>query len=1266
MAFIHLHVHTQYSILDGLSAIPKLFDRAEELGQPAIAITDHGNMYGVKEFFKFAAKHPKVKPIIGCEIYVTRGYDHNLHDKEHDKYYHLILLAKNYNGYKNLMKIVSESHINGMYYKPRVSHEIIEKYSKDLICSSACFAGEVARNIYAGDFDAAEKAIMWHKRVFGDDYYLEVMLHRTEIPGLSQELAEKQTVVNSGIFELAERTGVKVIATNDVHFVRKEDGPVHDRLICLTTNAYIDDPGRLRYTQQEYLKSEEEMRDLFPGHPEVIDNTMEIYSKVESYKIDRGHVLPKFEIDPGFLAEIDFYLDKYKEVIDCGRCDKDGNERGEEFCKSVAFLCHLTYEGARKRYGESLSDEQAERIDFELKTICRMGFPDYFLIVQDYIKACRDRGTMVGPGRGSAAGSVVAYCLKITNLDPIKYDLLFERFLNPDRISMPDIDVDFEDLTLAHKYVEKKYHPDHVSRVITFGTMAAKSAIKDVARISHVSVEESNRLTKMVPDHLSEKVEKEYPFNPKLDELKPGFKQIEKEVEEDDPDNPGQKITVRKTFQKGLEDTDVKINLKNCYRLVPEFREELENGTDLNKEVLKYAKELEGSIRQVGQHACATIIGRGNLTDYIPICLSKDKETGDDVWTSQYDGHYIEDVGMLKMDFLGLNTLSIIHRCLDAIKSRFGIDIDIEAIPIDDPETYALYGRGDTTSVFQFESPGMKNWLQRLHPERFEDLIAMNALYRPGPMDYIPDFVARKLGQQKIEYDLPDMEEYLAETYGITVYQEQVMLLSRKLASFTKGEADKLRKAMGKKQIAVMQELKEKFMKNGMANGHPEKVLDKIWKDWEKFAQYAFNKSHATCYAWVSYQTGWLKAHYPSEFQAANLSCNLSNGEEIKKIMEDCRKSKIRVLNPDINESGRDFTVNKNGDIHFGLSGIKGFGDNIVGAILAEREKGRFADLYDFVERMAKTEVGMSRKALECLAYAGAFDSVVPCRGIFEMPGRDGNIFLEALARYSDLYKQDSVDTGMSLFGEVDELRPSRPEMPECKDTGISLEALHREKELVTMYLSAHPLDRFSFELQTFTNTQVAEISEKVAACNETQKEIQSVLVGGFITEVTPKMSRNGRPWCSVAIEDFSGKYEMSFFGKDYENNKTFLQKGEFVYIEGSIEPRFFVKPEERGKTKVEFSFKLKRISLLGNLSQTMIKTLQLHINAGDLTPELHEKLIKLFKKHKGTTTVSLIVFDTNTRYKAEFLVRKFHVAVSTELIDDISALGIKATIERK
>ena len=944
MPFVHLHVHTQYSILDGFSDMGKLFKRAVELEMPAIAITDHGNMYGVKEFFKVAGKHKnedgsyKVKPIVGCEIYVTRHYDHKLKDANHRAYYHLILLAKNPTGYRNLMKIVSIGHIEGSYYgKPRVTHEIVEKYHEGLICCSACLAGEIPRALVSGDWDGACKAVEWHKGVFGDDYYLEVQLHKTEVPGQSLDVYEHQKVSNEGIFRLAEQYGIKVVATNDAHFVRKEDGPAHDRLICLTTNAMVDDPNRLRYTQQEYLKSEEEMAALFPDHPEVLANTLEVADKVEVYSIDRDHVLPKFKIDPAFLADIDTYLEKYKDVIDEGRCDKKGNYRGDDFCKSVAYLCHLCYKGAHERYGESLTDEQKERLDFELKTICRMGFPDYFLIVQDYIAASRAMGSLVGPGRGSAAGSVVAYCLRITNLDPIKYNLLFERFLNPDRISMPDIDVDFEDLTKAHEYVEKTYGADHVSRVITFGTMAAKSAIKDVARISNVSIDESNRLSKMVPDRLSERVEKEYPFNPKFDDLKPGFKKIERDG---------------KIFQKGMEEVDVKVNLNNCFRLVPEFRNELENGPEINREVLEYARQMEGCIRQTGQHACATIIGPAKLTDYIPICLSKDKETGLDVWTSQYDGHYIEDVGMLKMDFLGLNTLSIIHTCLDTIKQRHGDDIDIEAIPIDDKLTYELYGRGDTMSVFQFESEGMKNWLQKLHPERFEDLIAMNALYRPGPMDYIPDFVDRKLGLKPIEYDLPEMEEYLAETYGVTVYQEQVMLLSRKLASFTKGEADKLRKAMGKKQIAVMMELKDKFMKQGVENGHPEKILDKIWKDWEKFAQYAFNKSHATCYAWVSYQTGWLKAHYPAEFQAANLSCNLSKGDEIKKIMADCKAHKIKVLNPDVNESLAHFTVNKAGSIRFGLAGIKGFGSNIVDMIIKEREEnGLFEDVFDFMER---------------------------------------------------------------------------------------------------------------------------------------------------------------------------------------------------------------------------------------------------------------------------------------------------------------------------
>ena len=1249
MAFVHLHVHTQYSILDGQSSIENLFNRAEELGMPGLAITDHGNMYGVKEFFKYAKKHPNVKPIIGCEIYVSKG-DHRVKEKG---YYHLILLAKNYNGYKNLVKIVSTGHIEGFYNRPRVSHEIIEKYHEDLICSSACMAGEVPRAILAGDMGKVDEIIEWHKNVFGEDYYLEVMLHKTEVPGLSQEVYDNQMIYNKVIFEMAEKHHVKVLATNDVHFVRKEDGPVHDRLICLTTNSFVDDPDRMRYTQQEFLKSEEEMLALFPDHPEALSNTLEVLNKVESYSIDSDPILPVFEIDPAFMADIDAQMEKYKDVIDAGRCDKKGNYRGDGFCHSVAYLCHLTYEGAHMRYGETLTDEQAERIDFELKTISRMGFPDYFLIVQDYIAASRAMGSMVGPGRGSAAGSVVAYCLKITNLDPIRYQLLFERFLNPDRISMPDIDVDFEDLTKAHTYVEEKYGADHVSRVITFGTMAAKSAIKDVARISHLSIDESNRLTKMVPDRLSEKKEKEYPFNPKLDELKPGFKVVEKEVEEE---HDGEKVLVKKTFQRGMEDVDVKINLKNCYRLVPEFIEELKNGPEINKEVLKYAQALEGSVRQVGVHACATIIGRGDLTNFLPMCLSTDKETGEKVRTSQYDGHYIEDVGMLKMDFLGLITLQIIHNCLDLIKERFGEDIDIEAIPIDDKPTYELYGRGDTVSVFQFESEGMQSWLQKLHPDRFEDLIAMNALYRPGPLDYIPNFVNRKLGVEAIEYDLPEMEEYLADTYGVTVYQEQVMLLSQKLAGFTKGEADKLRKAMGKKQIDILNSLKDKFMTGGIAKGHPEKVLDKIWKDWEKFAQYAFNKSHATCYAWVSYQTGWLKTHYPSEFFASCLT-SAKSMDEIKKIMDDCRSHGIKILNPDVNESGAHFSVNKEGNVRFALSGIKGFGGNIVDAILKDREEnGWYSDIYDFVERMSGT---VNRKAFEALLYAGAFDSLGIQRPQFEQSGRSGLPFIDEIVRYGELYRNDTVDAAASLFGDIEEMKPERPAIPDLNPDFEVLPLLQKEKDLVGMYLSSHPLERFNFELKTFTNCGMAGLQDLITEC-ENEKKTAKVSVAGLVTSYKQQLTKKGTPYSRTVLEDYSGSYELALFGRDHENYFQYMQPHEALYLEGVVEEKFFLKPEERAQGKTSpYVFKVRKIMMLGNVTSEYLKSFSISIDTPMLTPAFREDLLRVVKKHRGGTPLEMFLFDPKTRYRIQFKSNKFQVSVSSDLITDLHRIGV-------
>ena len=1206
MSFVHLHVHTQYSILDGQSSIENLFNRAEELGMPALAITDHGNMYGVKEFFKFAKKHPSVKPIIGCEIYVSKG-DHRVKEKG---YYHLILLAKNYNGYKNLVKIVSEAHINGMYYRPRVSHEVIEQYHEDLICSSACLAGEVPRAIMAHDPDAVDRAIQWHKRVFGEDYYLEVMKHKTEVPGLSNELYEQQCYYTEEIFRLAQKHGVKVIATNDAHFVRKEDGPAHDRLICLTTNADINDPNRLRYTQQEYLKSEEEMLELFPDHPEALANTLEVADKIESYEIDRGHVLPKFELPEDFMANIGNYLEQYKDVIEEGKYEvaKDGTKtyRGDEFCNSVAYMCKLAYDGARVRYGDTLDEVQTERLDFELKTISRMGFPDYFLIVQDFINWAKNNGISVGPGRGSAAGSAVAYCLGITNLDPIRYDLLFERFLNPERISMPDIDVDFDDEGRYRviQYVQEKYGVDHISHVITFGTMATKLALKDVARISGLTVDESNALTKLIPDRA--------PY---------------------------------------------KINLRNCIENVPQLKELATSGPEKVRDTIKYAQQLEGSIRQTGIHACAMIIGRGNLTDYIPITTGTDKATGQTVWVSQYEGSYIEEVGMLKMDFLGLKTLSIIKECLRLVKERWGEDIDIEKIPIDDPATYALYGRGDTKSVFQFESPGMKEWLQRLRPERFEDLIAMNALYRPGPMDYIPNFVARKRGEETISYDLPDMEEYLSETYGVTVYQEQVMLLSRKLAGFSRGKADKLRKAMGKKQLAVLEGLYDDFKKGGLEHGHPEEVLDKIWKDWRAFAEYAFNKSHATCYAWVSYQTGWLKAHYPAEFQAANLSNQLNNMTEIMEIMDDCKKGGVSVLNPDVNESESGFTVNKNGEIRFGLGGIKGFGGNVVEAILKEREEnGLFTDVYDFVERMAGS---VNRKSLESLLNAGALDSFGTKRALYYQPGKSGEPFLDELSRYGDLYKNDTVNSAASLFGDMEEMKPQRPEMPDTQVEGDILEELQKEKELVGMYLSSHPLDRYDFEMRNFTTCKMVDLPSVINDC-ENRKQTAKLYVAGIVTDSKVLYTKTGKPYSRTTIEDYSGSYELTLFGKDHETFMQYMTPKNTLFLEGVVEEKFFLKQEEKAQGKTApYTFRLKKVTLLGNITDDILSGFSLDITTPMLTPKFREDLVKVVKKHKGKIPLTLYLYDPETHYRIQFISKKFQVGVTSGLIQDLHKIGV-------
>ena len=1206
MAFAHLHVHTYYSVLDGQASIKSHFKKAQENGQTALAITDHGNMFGVKEFFKVAKDFPDIKPIIGCEVYVNRDGRFTKRGKEDQGAYHLILLAKNLKGYYNLVKIVSIGYTEGFYYKPKIDREVLEKYHENLICCSACLGGEIPKFINTGNLKEAEETALWYKNLFGEDYYLEVQLHVSQVPGMTQEVAQLQQQANEEIFKMSQRLGIKTVATNDAHFSRREDGPAHDRLICLTTNANYSDTRRMRYTQEEYLKTEEEMRALFPDHPEAIDNTMEIVDKIERYKIDRDHVLPLFPIP-------------------------------EEFQDSNDYLRHLVYKGAEKKY-KTITDECRERIDFELGTIKRMGFPDYFLIVQDFIAAARGMGVWVGPGRGSAAGSVVAYCLGITNLDPIKYDLLFERFLNPDRISMPDIDVDFDDDGRGKvlNYVEEKYGKDHVSHVVTFGTMATKSAIKDLARIHEVPLQESDRLTKLVPDKFPE--------------------EEEKYVDE----NGQEKVKTKK----------VKVTVENCIKLVPEIKEAFENSEIAGvHDTLEYAQKLEGTVRNTGVHACAIIIGRDNLTDHIPISIAKDKETGEDMWVSQYEGSFIEDVGMLKMDFLGLRTLSILKEAVSNVKKRHGIDIDIEAIPIDDKKTFELFGRGDTVAVFQFESPGMQKWLRELQPSRFEDLIAMNALYRPGPMDYIPDFVARKKGEQAIEYDLPQMEEILQDTYGVTVYQEQVMLLSQKLANFTKGMADGLRKAMGKKLIDKMMELKVKFMEGGEANGHPQETLEKIWKDWTAFAQYAFNKSHATCYAWVAYQTGYMKAHYPAEFMAANLTKNINNMDEITKLVGECNRMGIQVLGPDINESSGTFSVNKAGNVRYGMAGVKGVGAAAIDAIVDIRGEKPFEGIFDFAERIAPVN-NIGKKIIESLAYVGAFDSFPEItRPQFFMENSRGDIFVDALMRYAQKLQTDQFDSQNSLFGGLEEsVKPTPPEIPASREYN-KMEFLKKEKELVGKYLSAHPLDMYKFEIENFVKQTLSQIQELEAESGSRPDLAgKELYVAAIVSKVAKKMGKD-KPFMDVEFEDYSGSYSHRLFSKDYEKYMSYMQEGNILYIKFALVPPFIKNDDKQEKPKVlPCKLRIKRVALLANTKEEFVKGISVTIPVTRFNADFNKALVNALKSNKGEKTLNLHVIDYVNKMQVKFFSRKFKVDITEDFITflQLNSLDYKVNMDLK
>ncbi len=1187
MSFVHLHVHTQYSVLDGAAAIKGLFKKASEDNQIALAITDHGNMFGVKEFLNAAKGFPNVKPIVGCEFYVSKEGRSVRRGKEDQSSYHLILLAKNHAGYKNLIKLSSYAFIEGYYYKPRIDRELLERYSDNLICSSACLAGEVSRAITAGNMNDAEETVLWYKNLFGEDYYLELQRHQTDDPGADTSVYPAQQLVNRGILELAAKHNVKCIATNDVHFVAQEDREAHDRLICLTTNADYDDPKRLRYTKQEYLKSQAEMYEIFKDVPEVLANTIEIANKVEIYSLDSKPVMPNFPI-PATFANSDDYLRE------------------------------LTYKGAISRYGE-LKEAQKERIEFELETITKMGFPDYFLIVQDFIAAARGMGVSVGPGRGSAAGSVVAYCLRITDIDPLKYDLLFERFLNPDRVSMPDIDIDFDDdgRSKVLKYVEEKYGKDHVSHVITFGTMAAKSAIRDIARIQKLPLSESDRLAKLIPT--------KFPS-----------------------DKNGDKIPV---------------TLENCIKFVPEIEEAFRSPDPLIRETMEYAQKLEGNVRNVGVHACAIIIGRDDLREHIPISIAKDKETGEEIWVSQYEGSQIEKVGMLKMDFLGLKTLSIIKDSLKNIKHSRGIDLDIDSIPIDDKATYALFSRGDSVATFQFESDGMRKWLRELKPNRFEDLIAMNALYRPGPMEYIPDFVDRKRGLRQIEYDLPEMEEILSETYGVTVYQEQVMLLSQKIAGLTKGDADQLRKAMGKKIKYMMDELKEKFMKGGEDRGHFAETLEKIWKDWEAFAEYAFNKSHSTCYAWIGYQTAYLKANFPAEYMAATLSRNLNDMEEITKLMDECKRMGIEVLGPDINESVDTFTVNKKGNIRFGMAGIKGVGTGAVENIIKAREERgeNFCSIFDFVERVNLSSVG--RKTLESLIFAGAFDSFEPIRReqYLASNSKDGP-FLDALIKYGNTYQSDVLNGGHSLFGLSETIKLVPPEIPQGVVASQN-DLLKREKELVGMYLSAHPLDQFRFEVKNFTTHTLVQAVEMVnMAPKEEALQGKEIIIAGIVTNVKISYTRStGRPFANFTIEDFNGSVSFTVFGKDYENLMQYIQQNLPLLLKCAIAPKFgYGAARPDGAKNADYELKIKSIRHLANTKEDFIKQITINIPIKRLDSGVRKELINRFKENKGNTAVIIKALDYENQLAVEFFSTKFKVSLNKELFNYLDSIPLE------
>jgi DNA polymerase-3 subunit alpha len=1118
-------------------------------GMKGVAITDHGNLFGAKIFHEEALRHKGFKPIIGCETYVARRSRHHRTELADRKGDHLILLAKNLTGYTNLMRLISYSWLEGHYYKPRIDKELLLQYHEGIIASSACLAGEIPRAILNDNIEKAEKAIYEYKEIFGEDFYLEIMRHPTHDTSRDQSVYRRQMVVVKALTELSRKTGVKLLATNDVHFLNDYDADAHDRLLCLNTGKDLDDPSRLRYTGQEWLKTTAEMHELFKDIPEALDNTMEVFDKVETYNLNRDPIMPDFTMPEGF---------------------DDAN----------VYLKHITYEGAKKRYSE-ITPEIRDRIEVELDTIAFMGYPGYFLIVQDFIQAARDMGVSVGPGRGSAAGSVVAYCTRITDIDPLKYDLLFERFLNPDRVSMPDIDIDFDEdgRDKVVKWVVNKYGHENVAQVITFGTMAAKMAIRDIARVQKLPLHEADRLAKLVPER------------------------------------PG-------------------ITLKKAYSEVPELDEARRSNNPLVVETLKYAETLEGSIRHTGIHACGIIIGRNSLIDSIPVTRSKDS----DLLVTQFDGKHIEGVGMLKMDFLGLKTLSIISDTIRNIKISRGEEIIIENISLDDELTYRLFSQGKTTGVFQFESEGMSKYLKDLKPNRIEDLIAMNALYRPGPMEYIPKYINRKFGREKIVYDLPVMEKYLKDTYGITVYQEQVMLLSQELAGFSRNDADSLRKAMGKKIEDLMAELKPKFFEGCNKNGYDEQVITKIWKDWESFANYAFNKSHSTCYAYVSYRMAYLKAHYPAEFMAACLSRNMNDIKEITNFTEECKRMGIKVLRPDVNESDRQFMVNKNGEIRFGMAGMKNMGESAAQSIIEERNKnGPFTDITDFVKRVDLRSV--NNRGMESLAKAGALDSfegTYRAQYFFKNNGEE-EIFLEKLLKYANDIQSKANAIQHSLFGADEDVMMPSISLPVCAPW-TKLEQLRHEKEITGFYISGHPLDDYKMEIENFCTVSIGEIRADMK--NFKGKDFA---FAGIIIEANHKVGKNGKPFGSFTVEDYFDSIQLTLFSEDYMKQKHFLVPGTYVFIKARVEARF--------DSPDQLNVRVGSISLLSEVFDKFAKSVTVNLSLADVNHGLITKIRELVKIHKGKCSLRFQVMDEEEKIVVELRSRKLNVELKEFVI---------------